>query len=74
MPSELETLAGQAVESISGMIAQELRALSSEHWSPRWSADQSEAEMKFRRERIERLRTMRDDLEDVAHGMSPGSV
>jgi hypothetical protein len=74
MPNDLESLAAQAVSSISSMIACELRALSGEYWSPRLMPDQSESELKFRKERVERLRTMRDELEDVMHGLSPGVV
>lgn len=58
------------IEGLSVLIACELSALSSEYWSPRFAADQMDAELKFRRERITRLRELRHEFENIMHGLS----
>lgn len=58
------------VESLSVLIASELTALSSEFWSPRFAADQMDAELDFRRKRITRLRELRHEFENIMHGLS----
>lgn len=60
---------GVVVEGVSVLIATELRALSSEHWQPRFTADQMDAELKFRRERITRLRILRAEFENIMFGL-----
>ena len=57
------------VNDLSNLIMQELYALSGEYWQPRLMADQSDSEMQFRRERIEHLRAMRLQFENVMCGM-----
>lgn len=58
------------VDALSRIIANELNALSSEFWLPRFAADQMDAELSFRRLRISELRAMRTKFEDVMHGLS----
>ena len=60
---------GVVVEGLSVLIATELRALSSEHWEPRFASGQMVAELKFRRERITRLRTLRAEFENIMFGL-----
>lgn len=64
-----ETAQTKVVRHLSTLIAEELSALSSEYWAPRLAPDQSDSELKFRRERIQRLRTMRDDFEVTMYGL-----
>ncbi len=61
----------QVVDGVSELIASELTALSSEHWQPRFGADQMEDELQFRRERVKRLRAIRNEFEDLMHGLKP---
>lgn len=62
------------VNALGEEIASELKALSSEHWQPRLMADQMDAELKFRRERIAFLRKMREDYENVMFGLDRDSL
>lgn len=57
------------VDNLSAIIANELSALSSEYWQPKFAADQMDSELAFRRERISRLRAMRQEFEEVMHGL-----
>lgn len=57
------------VSDLSYLIAGELSAFSSEYWQPKFAADQMDAELKFRKERIEGLRTMRKDFENLMFGL-----
>ena len=60
----------QVVDGLSELIAQELAALSSEYWQPRYAADQSDSELKFRRQRIGELRAMRQQFENTMFGLA----
>lgn len=62
------------VDSLSEIITDELARLSSEYWSPKLGADQSDSEMKFRRHRIEKLRLMRVDFENLMYGLERSDV
>lgn len=56
--------------ALSRIISQELQALSSEYWTPRFASDQMEAELSFRRQRIDGLRKQREDFENLMFGLS----
>lgn len=58
------------INGMSALIRAELVALSSEYWTPHYSADQSETEMAYRRARIEKLRAMRKEFEDSMYAVS----
>lgn len=62
------------VNGLSKLITAELQALSSEYWQPRYVADQMDAELKFRRERIIGLRGIRHDLENLMFGLERDTV
>lgn len=62
------------VDGLSTIICDELRALSSEYWQPRFQADQMDAELKFRRERVNRLRAMREEFENCMFGLSQDAM
>lgn len=57
------------VDALGDIISSELSALSSEYWQPQYGADQMDAELKFRKERIERLRAMRAEFENIMFGL-----
>jgi len=57
------------IDNLSVLICMELQALSSEYWTPRYAADQMDAELKFRRERIVRLREMRAEFENTMYAL-----
>ena len=57
------------VAGLSEIIRSELTALSSEYWSPCFAADQTDAELAFRRRRIAFLRKAREEFEDQMHGL-----
>ncbi len=65
-PDNSET---KVVRGLSRLIAAELGALSHEYWAPRLGPDQSDSEMAFRRKRIEGLRRMRHEFENLMHGL-----
>lgn len=62
------------VASLSSIIRAELQALSGEYWTPRFQADQMDAELKYRRERIAFLRKQREDFENLMFGVGPEGV
>lgn len=61
--------ATQVIDNISRLIAQEMSALSHEYWTPKYSADQSDAELKFRKARVVRLQDIRTELEFLMYGL-----
>lgn len=60
----------EVVSGLSTIIAHELRALSVECWTPQFNPDQSDSEIKFRKERVARLRDIRSGFENLMHGLS----
>lgn len=59
---------------LSALIALELIAMRSEYWTPQFAADQMDAELAFRKTRIQRLREIRAEFENIMHGMERGAV
>jgi hypothetical protein len=74
MAIDTEQATRDIVNTLSLLIASEMRALSSEYWQPRFQSDQMDAELKFRRERIDKWRTMRAECESIAYGMTSECV
>ena len=60
----------EIVSRLSSLIHVELSALSHEYWEPHLGADQSDMEMKFRRNRIEKLKLMRNGFENLMCSMT----
>lgn len=60
----------RVVLNLSALIAQELKALSSEFWTPQFNPDQMDSELEFRRKRIVKLRVIREEFENIMHGLT----
>lgn len=64
----------KVTRGLSQIIQDELTALSSEYRQPRFAADQMDAELKFRKDRIIFLRNMREEFENQMNGVRPEAV
>jgi len=64
----------QVISGLSEIIQENLRDYSREYWSPRYSSDQSEAELRFAKQRILELRKMREDFENLMFGLEKDSL
>lgn len=64
----------KVTRGLSQIIQDELTALSSEYWQPRFTADQTDVELKYRRDRIIFLRKMREEFENQMNGVRPEAV
>lgn len=68
--TQIEKAETDIVEGLTGLILIELKRLSSECWEPKFMSDRSDAEIKFRRNRIKELRQMRHDFENAIVGVT----
>lgn len=59
----------EVVSGLSSIIASELMALAHEHWMPRMASDQSDSELAFRKLRLDSLRKIRADFENLMFGL-----
>lgn len=61
-------------QHLSRLIASELQALSSEYWQPRFTADQMDSELDFRKTRITELRRLRHEFENLMFGLDKDTL